>query len=277
MPAKTSYTTAERLLAVPLPNHGGRYTVVSHGHIMNESKNELAKHGLVIEKELYKMSLDGQMAQGIYHLKHGTDSDMGLMFAWSNSYNKMMRFKCAIGGHVFVCDNGVLSGDLANYSRKHSGTALADVTNNIQGQLAHANQYYMNLIADKEMLKQVMLTRSQQASVIGRLYMEKEILTLTQMGIVKREMDEPTHNYNCDPDSAWSLYNHVTLALKESHPLHFIKDHQMVHGLFVDEFGKLQNTYVVAKDDDDDEFPVEEAGDTEDVKPAAENNGVVFL
>lgn len=137
MPAKTSYTTAERLMAVPLPNHGGRYSVVSHGHIIKETKDQLDKAGFVIDKQLYKMSLDGQMAQGIYHIKHGNDPDMGLMFAWSNSYNKMMRFKCGIGAHVFVCDNGVLSGDIANYARKHSGTAVQDVNNHIQSQLVH--------------------------------------------------------------------------------------------------------------------------------------------
>ena len=276
MPVKTSYVTAERLLAVPLPNHGGRYSVVSHGHIISETKAELAKAGLEIDKELYKMSLDGQMAQGIYHLKHGSDPDMGLMFAWSNSYNKMMRFKCAVGAHVFICANGVVSGDIANYARKHSGTALTDVNSHIQSQIVRANEYYTNLVADKEMLKQVVLSRGDQASIVGKLFFEKEVITLTQVGIIKREMDKPTHSYNAHPDSAWSLYNHITLALKESHPLHFIKDHQMVHGMFIDQFGQLQsNPYLTPDDDDEDDSPIEEL-DTEAVQPAA-NAGVVFL
>ena len=90
-------------------------------------------------------------------------------------------------------------------------------------------------------------------------------------------MDKPTHSYNAHPDSAWSLYNHITLALKESHPLHFIKDHQMVHGMFIDQFGQLQSNPYLTPDDDDDEddSPIEEL-DTEAVQPAA-NAGVVFL
>jgi len=215
--------------------------------------------------------------QGIYHLKHGSDPDMGLMFAWSNSYNKMMRFKCAVGAHVFICANGVVSGDIANYARKHSGTALTDVNSHIQSQIVRANEYYTNLIADKEMLKQVVLSRGDQASIVGKLFFEKEVITLTQVGIIKREMDKPTHSYNAHPDSAWSLYNHITLALKESHPLHFIKDHQMVHGMFIDQFGQLQSNPYLTPDDDDDEddSPIEEL-DTEAVQPAA-NAGVVFL
>lgn len=281
MPAKTSFVTAERLLAVPLPNHGGRYSVVSHGHIITESKQQLANAGFQIDKELYKMSLDGQMAQGIYHLKHGNDPDMGLMFAWSNSYNKMMRFKCAIGAHVFICANGVVSGDIANYARKHSGTALNDVNTHIQSQISHANEYFTNLVADKEMLKQVVLSRGDQASIVGKLFFDKEVLTLTQVGIIKREMDKPTYNYGAHADSAWSLYNHITLALKESHPLHFIKDHQMVHGMFIDQFGQLNaNPYLTPDDDEvelDEEVFVQEE---DDVKPAASDEsglGVVFL
>lgn len=275
MPAKTSYTTAERLMAVPLPNHGGRYSVVSHEHIIKEAKNELALAGFTVDKELYKMSLDGQMAQGIYHIKikHGNDPDMGLMFGWSNSYNKMMRFKCAIGAHVFVCDNGVISGDIANYARKHSGTALQDVNTHIQSQISQANQYFSNLVADKEMLKQVKLSKADQASIVGKLFIDKDIITLTQVGIIKREIEEPSHNYNADPNSAWSLYNHITLALKESHPLHFIKDHQMVHSMFIDEFGKLQsNPYTIPEDNDD----IEEEVKTEDT-PQNNGLGVVFL
>jgi hypothetical protein len=269
MPTKTSYTTAERLLAVPLPNHGGRYSIVSHGHIISESKSQLAQSGFTIDKEFYKMSLDGQMAQGIYHIKHGNDPDMGLMFAWSNSYNKMMRFKCAIGAHVFICSNGVVSGDMASYARKHSGTALYDVNNHIQSQISRANEYFTNLIADKEMLKQVVLTREDQASIVGKLLLDKEVLTLTQVGIIKREMDKPSYSYSADPNSAWSLYNHITLALKESHPLHYIKDHQLVHGMFVNAFGQLVTPQVTNQDDDDEEEEEYEVEKPEPVAPAA--------
>jgi hypothetical protein len=90
------------------------------------------------------------------------------------------------------------------------------------------------------MLKQTRLSKRDQSSIIGQLYADKEILTLTQLAQVKREMTTPSHSYNADPNSAWSLYNHITLALKESHPLTFLNDHQEVHNFFVNEFGQLQ-------------------------------------
>jgi hypothetical protein len=243
MPVKTQFVTEQHIRNAALPQHGKRYTVIPHGYVIDQTRAELANAGFVINQELYKTSLDGQVAQGVYHLNYGTDQDMGLMFAWSNSYNKMMRFKCAVGGQVFICMNGVVSGDLANYKRKHTGSALVDVTNSIQFQINHAKEYYNNLVADKEMLKQVHLTKSQQGSMIGRLFIEQEILTLTQIGMVQREIEKPTHQYSINPNSAWDLYNHVTLALKDSHPLNYLSDHQKVHNFFVNEFGQLKNVY----------------------------------
>lgn len=266
MPVKTSFVTEQHLRTTPLPNHGGRYSAIGHGTIIDNVRTELNKAGFSIDKELYKTSLDGQVAQGIYHLNYGEDKDMGLMFAWSNSYNKMMRFKCAIGGRVFVCDNGVVSGDLANFQRKHVGkTAFADMIASIQYQIGQAQTYYNSLIADKEMLKQVNLTKTEKASVIGKLFFDQEILTLTQVGMVDRELKKPSYQYSTNPNSAWDLYNHVTLALKDSHPMNYLSDHQKVHNFFVNEFGQLQGVYTPIEDDND---PVDDV--TEMLTPAVE-------
>jgi hypothetical protein len=243
MPVKTSYMTEERLRAIPLPDHGKQYAVIPHGDIINETKNQLKAVGFEIDEELYKTSLDGQIAQGVYHLKYGDDADMGLMFAWSNSYNKQQKFKCAAGAQVFICMNGVVSGDISNFRRKHMGkNAMQDVVTSIQDQIANAKTYFDNLVADKKMLKNVILTPRDKGRILGELFANDEILTLTQVGIVKREIDKPTHIYNADINSAWTMYNHITYALKESHPGHYIDDHQKVHQYFVNQYGQLINS-----------------------------------
>lgn len=260
MPVKTSYMTEENLRAIPLPNHGGQYAVIPHGDIIDETKRQLNAAGFAIDKELYKTSLDGQIAQGVYHLQYGNDTDMGLMFAWSNSYNKQQRFKCAAGAQVFICMNGVVSGDLSNFNRKHMGkNAMQDVINSIQEQISKASVHFDNLVKDKDMLKNVILTPRLKGKILGELFANDEILTLTQVGIVKREMDKPTHHYNADVNSAWTMYNHITFALKESHPGHFINDHQKVHQYFVDAFGQLVSSPV--QETVDPEQPEEETQD----------------
>lgn len=251
MGANTQFVTEEIIRNAPLPNHGGRYGVISHGFIIDETRKELNNQGIGIVRELYKTNKEGQIAQGIYHLDVANDPEMGMMFAWSNSYNKMMRFKCAVGGQVFICMNGMVAGDLSNYSRKHIGqTALTDAVNSIQTQIRSAYTYYNQLVQDKNMLKNINLTRKDQSALVGRLFCDEEILTPTQTSIVKKEMYTPSHNYNCSNDSAWALYNHVTLALKESHPIHYLADHQKVHNFFVNEFGQLITSQPIQENDE---------------------------
>lgn len=249
MPVKTALVSEGHVRNVELPQHGKSYTVIPHGHAIDETKKTLLSAGFKLKSEQYKTTLDGQVAQGIYHLEYGNDPDMGLMFAWSNSYNKSMRFKCAVGGHVFICMNGVVRGDMSSYVRKHTGSALYEATLNINEQISKAKEYFDILVQDKELLKNVMLTPSDKGTILGRLFAEQEILTLTQVGIVKRELDKPSHNYNCDADSAWAMYNHVTLALKESHPATYLQDHEVLHQFFINEYGQLQTPITSHYDD----------------------------
>lgn len=239
MPVKTIFESEEYLRNARLPNYGKSYTVISHGTVIDEARTQLAAAGFTIKKEIYKTTQTGDIAQGMYHLESGNDPEMGLMFVWSNSYNKTMAFKCAIGAHVFVCSNGVVSGDLGNYRRRHSGSALADVSTFMQEQISDASKYYDKLIHDKQMLKDVTLSTREKGTILGRLFAEDEILTLTQVGIVKREIDKPSHFYSDNPSSAWDMYNHITLALKDSHPMRYLSNHQRVHEFFVNEYGNL--------------------------------------
>jgi hypothetical protein len=121
----------------------------------------------------------------------------------------------------------------------NSCKCITDVTNSIKSQISKAGQFYDTLVRDKEMLKNVILTPRDKGRMLGELFAKDEILTLTQVGIVKREMDKPTYTYNCHTDSAWAMYNHITLALKESHPMNYLDNHQLVHTYFVNEFGQL--------------------------------------
>ena len=255
MPSKVPFYTEQELRNTSLPNHGGTYAVVSHSDVIDSVKARLNLAGFTINKEEYRSTYDGQVAQGIYHLDYANDPDMGMMFAWSNSYNKTMRFKCAVGAYVFICSNGVVSGDMGSYSRKHSGTALQDVLAQIDHQIDHAKEHYDILLQDKQMLKNVLLSPRDKGRILGHLFANDEILTLTQVGIVKRELDKPSHNYNSDVNSAWTMYNHITLALKESHPSSYMKDHQKVHEYFVDGYGVHVSPEVdpIDEDNEDDE------------------------
>src|ERR1019366_4018691 len=99
MPKRATLTTQDYLINAALPVQTETYTVISHGDVIKKTKEVLAAKGFEIERELYRCNDGAQVAQGVYHLKYGDDPDMGMMFAWSNSYDKTMRFKCSIGGY----------------------------------------------------------------------------------------------------------------------------------------------------------------------------------
>lgn len=234
MPAKTRYASKAEVVHTRLPQHANTYTVIPHANVIDQTYAELQKSGFRIKNEKYKAARGCDIVQGIYHLEHGDDPDMGLMFAWTNSYDKSMRFKCAVGAHVYVCDNGVISGDMSSWARKHTGTADSEMADTVSFQIRNATSHYEKLIQQKNEIKTISLSKAEQGEIIGRLFLEHEVITLTQLGIVQRELNKATNLYGVAQDSAWALYNHVTFSLKESHPLSFITDHEVTHKVFVD-------------------------------------------
>jgi len=155
-----------------------------------------------------------------------------MMFAWTNSYNKRVRFQCAIGGYVMVCGNGMCTGDMMSFSRKHSGTANHDAKMQISNQIKHAEKFFKRIITDRNDMKIVPLLKQQQAELIGRLYCN-ELLGSQQISIVKQEMNNPTYAYGSDAENCWTFYNHVTHALKKSHPRTWLSNLQKFHEFMV--------------------------------------------
>jgi hypothetical protein len=236
MAIRTKDCTKEYLTSVALPNHAESYTVISHEFIINHTMEQLALHGFTVEKETYRSNSDGSIAQGIYYINYDKDPEIGLMFAWSNSYNKLMRFKCAMGGYVFICMNGIVSGDMGSYGRKHLGTADTETVKAIIEQISNADIYFDRIVADKDTMKKITITERKQAELLGILYAEYELLTNEQISIVKQQMDKPSYDYNCEINSLWAFYNHVTYALKKSHPRDWMDDQRKFHWFVAFEF-----------------------------------------
>jgi hypothetical protein len=237
MPRKIQDITRATLEAVPLPVHAATYTVISHKSIMDYALAEITAMGFTVHSEEYRATHDGQIAQGIYQLNYNSDPEMSLMFAWTNSYNKQIRFKCAVGGYVHANQTVMLCGEIGTYARKHTGTADADTIAMMQTHLSNAQMYYDNLVADKEAMKLVSLSSRRQAEILGVLFAEYEILTTEQASIIRQQMDKPSFFYNGGKDTLWSFYNHATVALQQSHPRTWMEDQRMLHWFITNEFG----------------------------------------
>lgn len=234
-PAITGIGSAKSILYnTPLPLKTDSYSPVPHKSVIEMTLEQIDKAGLKVNTERYTVAKDGKQALGFYHIEGFGDSEMGLELAWNNSYDKSMSLKWAIGGKVFICTNGCVSGDIGAFKRKHTGSVLDEYTEAVKRYIGDAEMHFEKLLSDKELLKEITVSKRSAAEMIGRMYVEKDIVTSTQLNIIKRELIKPSYDYKA-PGSMWELYNHCTVALKEAHPLHNMRQHMDVHNFFTKE------------------------------------------
>ena len=228
MPKKIQHTTKANLISVPLPNHGTTYTVISHQFVIDYAYQALANAGFGIVDEEYRCTADGQIAQGIYKLNFNNDPELSMMFAWTNSYNKQVKFKCVVGAYINNSGSVMISGEVGSWVRKHTGTADTEVKDTIDTYISNAYMYYNQLCADKAAMEVVTLNKRKQSQLLGVLFAEYEILTTEQASMIRDQMKRPLQVF-ANTDSLWAFYNFVTNALQSSHPKTWMEDQRILH------------------------------------------------
>ena len=243
MPRKIENTSKAHLISVPLPNHAASYTVISHQFIIDYAFQSLTNAGFGIVDEEYRCTADGQIAQGIYKLNFNNDPELSMMFAWTNSYNKLVKFKCVVGAYINNTGSVMISGEVGSWVRKHTGTADTEVKSTIDDYISNAHMYYNQLCSDKAAMEVVTLNRRKQSQLLGVLFAEYEILTTEQASMIRDQMKRPQQVFN-NTDSLWAFYNYVTNALQSSHPKTWMEDQRILHyfiGTICDFSAPVQN------------------------------------
>lgn len=228
MPKKIQNCAMGDLISVPLPNHAASYTTISHQFVIDYSKQQLLAAGFVIVDEEYRSTADGQIAQGIYKLHYNSDPELSMMFAWTNSYNKQVKFKCLVGAYINKTETVMVSGDISTWTRKHTGTADVETQQTIDSQIANAHMYYNQLVSDKTTMETIIMNKRRHAQMLGILFAEYCILTTEQASIVRAEMSRPSSTYK-NTDSLWAFYCYITIALQSSHPKTWMEDQRILH------------------------------------------------
>ena len=222
-------TTQDYIINAALPEQTETYTVIPHSFIIDKTREALASKGFEIRQELYRCSKGAQIAQGIYYLEYLGDPELGMMFAWSNSYDKSMKFKCTIGAYVYSSMNALISGNMGSWNRKHTGTADDEALLKIQEQIDNAEVCYAQLVNDMKCMKILTLDPTPRAKMVGEMYFIHELLNSEQMSIVKAEFKKPTFDYKVPAESVWAFYNAVILSLQKSHPKTWMDQQRLLH------------------------------------------------
>ena len=225
----------EFLRSLEVPRNTRTWKPVGHGQLIDITMESLDKCGFNLHKEIYTYSAEGAKANGKYHLNYGNDPDMGLMIAWQNSYNKTLSLKFAIGGHVFICENGVISGDMGAFKSKHMGQIQEITPKLLREYICSAGDTFEVMVKEKQKMKDIEITKKATAELLGRMFINEGIITSTQLNIIKKEIDKPTFDYG-NPGSVWELYNYDTFALKSASPDTWMKQQIQNHKFFKKEF-----------------------------------------
>ena len=237
MPKKISECSKAHLINVPLPQHGSTYTVISHQFVIDYVHQALTASGFEVLLEEYRCTADGQIAQGVHKLMYNNDPELSMMFAWTNSYNKQIKFKCLVGAYIESTSTVMVSGEMGAWIRKHMGTADVETKQNIDEQIQNAHQYYNQMVSDKNEMVDKTLDIRKKAQLLGILFAEYGVLTTEQASIVRSYIDRPIKSFS-NPDSLWAFYNGVTIALQQSHPRTWMEDQRVLH-YFIDSIYKF--------------------------------------
>ena len=144
--------------------------------------------------------------------------------------------KFAIGTHIFICSNGVVSGDYGAFRKKHQGEIQTFTPNAITEYIKQAGDAFARIQADREVMKTREVTKRTAAELIGRMIIEENIIESTQLNIIRGQIENPSFDYGA-PGSLWELYQHTTFAMKEVHPSLWMRNHINAHTFFVNEAG----------------------------------------
>jgi len=242
---ETAYWAAakERALRAPLPARTNTYSPVSHAEIIEAIRTNTVANSLAIVRDRMYANTLGTRVTGFFDVEDGTDfgnvHGLKMMFGYRNSYDKSMSVAFVAGGSVWICGNGLISGDLMAFKRKHTGTVAEELNDKIQIGVDRMRSDFVRLNMEVDVMKNYSLTPRQKAEVLGVMYFENNLVTPTQLSVIKNEL---TNSEHFKEDNAWSLYNNVSESLKKSHPVDIIQDHIKLHSFMKDLTGLNETT-----------------------------------
>jgi hypothetical protein len=213
-------TTLENLLMAPVPEGTGTYSPVSNFALIDIVKEGLDKKGMKILSERYQANALHTQMFAVYEIAE-TDGEQRLMVGFRNSYDKSLAVGLVSGSSVIVCSNLMLKGDI-KILRKHTNGVFNDLGNLVNNTIDISYEELESNIKTAQDLKQIDMTRQEMARAAGEMFISKNLISSDQLNIMKREILSSEKFVN---ETRWDFYNHLTEALKKSHPSSAMQRH----------------------------------------------------
>jgi len=233
--AMVNQSTMQEIMAIPLPEATSTYRPVAHKDVIEYVQTELVDllPEFRLRDNVYGLSSNGQGLFGMITFEDDNDY-MGPSIAFRNSYNKTMALAFAFGSQVFVCANGMLTGDVI-VAKKHTLNVWESMRELVRGTIGQVRMSYGKLQTNVDELRKIPLTYLDGCKTLGVLRGEK-VLSPRIFEKSLTEWIEPSFKEHKD-GSALQLYNACTEGLKaETSPGRAMKQRIALHDVFTSEF-----------------------------------------
>ena len=224
---KSSYLVEEDFLRyVQVPTQERIYKPISYGNIVDTIELVLDKANIPVSNRKFLAAKKGNQATIHYSLNLFDDKEQQFQLVAQNSYDKSLSFKFLMGSEIIACSNGLLRSNRDTiFKKKHVGEIQTLAPEKIYEFIYNTAEEFNTYISYRELLKNYDLNKSAVHSLVGKLFLDEQIVNTDQLNILKREIMSPSYNYGTDGNSAWDFYNHVTAALRTSHPSNWVNNH----------------------------------------------------
>ena len=233
----------QQLLSVPVPAATNTYSPISNNEIHNTILTEVKDNGFDI-KDINVRSKTGNncivMYELIDKLAAQQDPEIGIRVGFKNSYDRTMSFGFALGSVVFICGNGMVSGEYTikkQHRMKDVNIYAKDLIHEYFKQVRP--EHMQNIVFAIELKKQT-VNENDAARIIGELFINNKIINQSQLRKMTNEMynSEKFNNFNNSSEiTAWDLYNHGTEVLKSAANVNHFNRHVSYNDYFRNAFG----------------------------------------
>lgn len=220
--------TFENLAEVAVPKATATYTPVSHVDLINCIRQELDKAKLIIKDERFNVNRAGQQLFGnITVTAEHAEQDMNIGFR--NSYDKTLQLGLVTGSRVIVCSNLMFSGEYKTL-HMHKGEIAAELEGVVAKAVGTMESNFKRILKETDKMKAKKIDKAVIHELIGALYLEENLLTNTQLSLIKDELAAKTL---FSDETIWDIYNHTTEVLKKSPVAKVVENHLNAHKFFM--------------------------------------------
>lgn len=222
--------TEEDLIRIPVPQETETYAPVSNQLLLTKVREIAGDYGYYPAQEIFHTAKNGNVMTGVINF-NGFDNEMRMSLGVINSYDKSKSLGVGVGASVIVCTNGMFRADIVEM-RKHTGSILFDLEGILERQVIKMKHEYDSMIDFRDSSKNIKIDRIITSHLLGEMFFEEELITSTQLSIVKKQINDSTFGVFNEKLTLWQIYNWVTEAYKIEHPSSFLSKHVEFHNYF---------------------------------------------